>query len=260
MNRIAIISDIHGNVPALEAVLADIEKRDVSAVYCLGDLIGKGPEGAQAIDLCRKVCKVTVQGNWDDGITQPSALESEVGRWHRNQLGEAHLAYLAALPNSVDVMMSGRHIRLFHASSESLYKRIYPSSSAEEQLAMFANTPFTGTQTKEPEIVGYGDIHVPYLLTFDGKTLFNVGSVGNPLDEPRAAYALLEGTLDSTDASAFALQFVRVPYDIEHAVAVAAQSGMPEFTAYATELRTAVYRSLHAPVADGNRDSKGFEA
>lgn len=253
MNRIAIISDIHGNVPALEAVLADIEKRGVDTVYCLGDLIGKGPEGARAIDLCREVCTVIVRGNWDDGITQPSALESEVGRWHRNQLGEARLAYLAALTDSVDLVMSGRRIRLFHASSESVYKRIYPESSAEERLAMFANTPFTGIQTEEPEVVGYGDIHVPYLLTFSGKTLFNVGSVGNPLDEPSAAYALLEGTLDSTDASAFALQLVRVPYDIERAVAVAAQSGMPEFTAYATELRTAVYRSLHASVADGSK-------
>lgn len=250
VNRIAIISDIHGNVPALEAVLADIEQRAVDTVYCLGDLIGKGPEGAQAIDLCCEVCEVVVRGNWDDGVTAPAALDSEVGRWHRKQLGEARLAYLAALPDSVDLVMSGRHIRLFHASSESVYKRVYPTSSPEEHLAMFANTPFTGTQTREPEVVGYGDIHVPYLLTFSGKTLFNVGSVGNPLDEPRAAYALLEGALDSTDVSAFALQIVRVPYDIEQAVTVAAQSGMPEFAAYATELRSAVYRSLHASLED----------
>lgn len=68
MDRIALISDIHGNMPALEATLADIQRRDIERIFCLGDLVGKGPHSAQVVDSCRQVCEATVKGNWDEGI------------------------------------------------------------------------------------------------------------------------------------------------------------------------------------------------
>lgn len=250
MDRIAVISDIHGNIPALEAVLSDAKRRGADAMYCLGDLIGKGPEGALAVDTCREACEVVVRGNWDDGVATIQTPDTEVGRWHQDQLGRARLRYLGALPNSFEFTMSGRHVRLFHASPESVYKRVYENAPFEEQRAMFANTPFTGYGVEEPDVVGYGDIHVPYVTKLGRRTLFNAGSVGNPLDEPQAAYVLLEGEMNSPHASAFALRVVKVPYDIERAVAVAARMGMPELEPYAMELRTAVYRSLHTRVVD----------
>jgi hypothetical protein len=73
-----------------------------------------------------------------------------------------------------------------------------------------------------------------------------VGSVGNPLDEPQASYVILEGEPDGGRSAPFGIQFVRVPYDIEAEIAVAAALGMPALEPYAIELRTAVYRGQHA--------------
>jgi protein phosphatase len=89
--------------------------------------------------------------------------------------------------------------------------------------------------------VGYGDIHVAYLRTFAGCSLFNVGSVGNPLDLPLAAYAVLEGEYGSAASAPFAIQLLRVPYDIEAEIALAEALDMPDLAHYADELRTARY-------------------
>jgi protein phosphatase len=244
MDRVAIVSDIHGNLTAWQAVLADIAELGVTATYCLGDLAGKGPRGAEVVDACRQHCSGVVMGNWDEGLSQQPA--EAYFRWYRDQLGDERLTYLAGLPKCVDLLLSGRRVRLFHASSDSLYHRIFPSSSAEEHAAMFDNTEFTGWGHPEPTVVGYGDIHDCYLLPLEQGTLFNVGSVGNPLDGTDAAYVLLEGRLGDTAPGAWGLQFRRVPYDIEGEIAVARRSGLPDFVPYAIELRTGIYRGHHA--------------
>ena len=113
---------------------------------------------------------------------------------------------------------------------------------------MFRATAMTG-DGPEPTVVGYGDIHDAYLESRDGRTLFNTGSVGNPLDEPTPVYAILEGVPGSPDPAPFSLQHVRVPYDAEAEIAVAYDLGMPEADAWAGELRTGVYRGLADPAA-----------
>ena len=244
MNRVAIISDIHGNLPALETVLEDIHRRSVDALYCLGDLVGKGPQGDAVIDCCRNVCDGVVKGNWDEVIAHPSDFAD--AKWHQAQLGEARLAYLRDLPNTIELTMSGKHIRLYHASHESVFTRILIGVPYERRLEMFANTEFTGFDSPEPDVVGYGDIHAAYILPVSRKTLFNVGSVGNPLDEPLASYVLLEGKLGSDKSAPFSIQIVRLPYDIEGAIDIAKEMSMPELEPYAKELRTAIYRGRQA--------------
>jgi hypothetical protein len=118
----------------------------------------------------------------------------------------------------------------------------------EEFAGMFATTDLTGPGP-EPTMVGYGDIHDVYVETDRGRTLFNVGSVGNPLDEPTPSYAILEGIVGSPDAGPFGLQLVRVPYDVEAELAVARDLGMPQYEVWETELRTAVYRGLQTASA-----------
>lgn len=242
MDRVAVISDVHGNIPALEAVLADIRSRHIKTTYCLGDLAGKGPQSALAVDMCRDWCNVVVRGNWDDFLAKET--DNTTLRWHQEQLGAERLDYLRHLPNAWDFGMSGRRIRLFHASQTSVHIRVHPNASYETHRAMFANTEFTGYEQAEPDVVGYGDIHAAYVLPLyrDHKTLFNAGSVGNPLDEPMATYAILEGVLDSETVAPFAVQIVRLPYDIERAIEVAARMDMPELTPYEVELRTSIYR------------------
>jgi protein phosphatase len=239
MDRIAVISDIHGNIPALEATLHDIQRRNIRRIFCLGDLVGKGPHSDQAVDICRDVCEITIRGNWDDFIHM--ATDNPTLQWHQQRLGSTRLEYLASLPNTLEFAMSGKRVRLFHASQQGIYHRVHMNDSLDNHLAMFTNTAFTG-HALVPDVVGYADIHSAYIKSFQNRILFNVGSVGNPLDVTQASYAILEGTYESRLDDSFSIQLVRVPYDIEHAIRQAEAAQMPELQAYADELRTGRYR------------------
>jgi len=247
LTRVAVLSDIHGNLTALEAVLADIRKRGVDRIFNLGDLDGKGPDGPEVIDICREVCDVNIFGNWDELITRPDASNPLV-QWHRQRLGPERLAWLQSLPRSVDFRLSGRRIRLFHASAQDVWHRVFPHSDHETLMAMFENTELTGFDHPPPDVVGYGDIHHAFIMPFfvpKNKTLFNAGSVGNSLDEPRATYVLLEGVWDGADWDApFGMELVRLPYDVESVIARARALGMPRVDELAVELREAIYRGM----------------
>ena len=96
MEQIAIISDIHGNIPALESVLADIDARLIKRIICLGDLVGKGPQSSMAIQMIQKHCEKVVRGNWDDFFPKPQ--ESHTIKWHQHQLTEIQMNELKELP------------------------------------------------------------------------------------------------------------------------------------------------------------------
>lgn len=245
MQRIAILSDIHGNMPALEAVLADISKRGIKRIICLGDLAGKGPNPIEAVDRIRDCCEIVIRGNWDELIGR-RLTDKLPFTWHEDRLGAERLQYLANLPFSYDMEMSGKRIRLVHASPQSVYHRVQPWDSEERRLGMFDNTPETGKSEEDPkpEVVGYGDIHNVYVQHMERRMLFNVGSVGNALDMVQASYAILEGVEGGSALDPFSIQLVRVPYDIELAVQHALEADVPEVEMYIRELRTGVYRGL----------------
>lgn len=236
MDRIAVISDVHGNIPALEAVLCDIKQRGIERIFCLGDLAGKGPNPAEAVDLIRNNCDFVVKGNWDYFITEQ---KSDLLLWHQCRLGEERLRYMKALPIYVEFYMSGKLIRLCHASPNDLFHRVHSSTNNKERIKLFMPTV---TLNEEADVVGYGDIHGAYVDTLEGKIIFNAGSIGNPLDIPQASYAVIEGQYGSKKRSSFTVALIRVPYDIELAVGDALNTDMPEKQEYITELRTAVYR------------------
>ncbi|WP_226668480.1 metallophosphoesterase family protein [Metabacillus litoralis] len=242
MERIAIISDIHGNIPALNAVLKDIGEKHIQRIICLGDLVGKGPDSDLVIDIIKNECEIVVKGNWDDFITKET--EFETLKWHQNRLNNDHFHYLESLPFSFDFYMSGKFIRLYHASPHSVYTRIQPWDSIEKRLSMFDDTEHTGFNKISPDVVGYGDVHQAFIQHFQGKTLFNAGSVGNPLDLTQASYTILEGDYQSNKESSMAIQFVRVPYDIELAIQLAKNKEMPDLQPYIKELTTAKYRGI----------------
>jgi protein phosphatase len=244
LERIALISDIHGNMPALEGILEDIERRGIRRIFCLGDLIGKGPHSERVVDFCRIGCERVIRGNWDDALAS-QAIDNPTIRWHLERLGPERLAYLKSLPNTIDLIVSGRRVRLVHASPQGVYHRIRQGDPIDTLRTMFDSTDFTGDDF-EPDVVGYGDIHTAFLRTFDQKILFNVGSVGNPLDLPLACYAVLEGEPHEFGPGPLGIDIVRIPYDIERAIREAAAEDMPELKEYASELRTARYRGLPA--------------
>ncbi len=238
--RIAVISDIHGNLTAFDRVLEDIADRGISHIFCLGDLIGKGPQPAECVDRAFDVCDGIVKGNWDHLAT--TWKNRAFMQWHRRHLGEARIDRLYALPVYLEFLLSGRLVRLCHASPHDLFHRVFQHSEPHERLRLFAPTP---TLDRTADVLGYADIHSAYTeyLTGDsnGKILFNTGSVGNPLEVPQASYAIVEGVYDSPDMAPFSISLVRVPYDIEAAVRVAEASTMPHREAYIEELRTGRY-------------------
>jgi len=241
MERIAVISDIHGNMPALEAVLEDIKNRNIERIFCLGDLAGKGPSSAEAVDEIQKHCEVVIKGNWDYYMTEQEG--NEVLMWHQKKLGVERLNYMKGLPIYKEFYISGKLLRLCHASPNDLFHRVYLSTEPSKRLKLFEATP---TLNVEADVVGYGDIHGAHIDNFRGKTIFNVGSVGNPLDIPQASYGIIEGNLDDKNVRPFAISLVRVPYDIELAIEQANSTDMPEKPEYINELKTAVYRGRKA--------------
>ncbi|MCQ4087072.1 metallophosphoesterase [Saccharibacillus sp. JS10] len=241
MSKLAIISDIHGNLPALEAVLEDIESRGITEIYCLGDLVGKGPSSDQTVDLVRKHCRHIVRGNWEDFLTQPTEYPTLL--WHQQLLGEERMAYLRELPFSIEFVFSGRYIRLFHASPRSVYERVQPWDDYERKASLFDYSDMSVEPVKA-DVVGYGDIHNAYTQMMNGRMLFNTGSVGNPLDMTQASYVILEGDPGEKRKTRFDLTFARVPYDIELAITQAKNVNMPDLEPYIREITTGRYRGM----------------
>ncbi len=237
MERIAVISDIHGNMPAVEAVLEDIKIRNIERIICLGDLAGKGPSSAETVDKIKEHCEVVIKGNWDYYLTEQK--EKEVLMWHRSRLGVERLKYMKELPIYKELYISGKLLRLCHASPNDLFHRVYLSTEQSERIKLFEATP---SLKVEADVVGYGDIHGAYIDHFEGKTLFNVGSVGNPLDMPQATYGIIEGKINDKNKWPFTISLVRVPYDIELAIYQAELTDMPEKQEYINELKTGIYR------------------
>ncbi|HEX7350655.1 metallophosphoesterase family protein [Brachybacterium sp.] len=249
LERLALVSDVHGNLTAYEAVLADIAARGISRVINLGDVVGKGPRGSACTALTRERCEATVRGNWEVFVAGDGESRGEAHAWWRGELTAEDRRWLLGVPGSVDVELSGRRVRLLHASPIDEFTRVHRDHSAEQFAMMFEPTPFTG-ELPRADVVVYGDIHEPYLRSGVEGVLVNAGSVGNQLDDPTPSYVILEGHAKTARADGedvpFGVQFVRVPYDAQTEIDAARALCMPELEAYEIELRTGVYRGEHA--------------
>lgn len=236
MTKVALISDIHGNKTALEAVLADIKSRGIERIFCLGDLIGKGPQGSACIELVQEHCEKVIRGNWDVFIND--STDSEFLQWFQQRLSEEDFAYLQSLDFHIDIELNEQLIRLFHASPRSEFERILPWHDIERRLSMFENSDHTNSGERTPDMVVYGDIHTTFLQTYNKGILCNVGSVGNSLDLTSASYAVLDGEHGTN-----AIQFIRVDYDREKELHTARGLGLPDFDKYYNEILYAKYRN-----------------
>ena len=250
MERIAIISDVHGNISALEAVLKDIEEKGIKRIFCLGDSIGKGAHPDLVVDRLKETCEVMLVGNSDYAICRPEVKDKNF--WSRVKLGEDRANFLYNLPIFHEFYMSGHLIRLFHASPlglDNIYNPMfsnkgtrYEGSELYNPEDLFKNTEFIGKtpQDSEPDIVGYGHIHTPFIVRFKNKTLFNPGSVGVPVEmmndnledksnkfSTLASYIIIEGNYNSKDLNSISFNLVRLPYNIEKEVNYLENSDMP---------------------------------
>lgn len=263
MERIAIISDVHGNKTALETVLADIKARGISRIFCLGDSVTKCANPDIVVDMLRDNCEVVIKGNCDEAISCKNGLDKRF--WTRLKIGEERAAYLQSLPVMHEFYLSGRLVRLFHASPYNLsyiYNPMFSNSETRysscelfSPMDLFANTSFIGRTSEDPipDVVGYGHIHTPNIVRFKNKTIFNPGSVGVPIEMENmgdindktnrfstlASYNILEGEFASKDLAPFAISLVRVPYDIEKEIIDLQNSDMPSKDKIIFHLKTA---------------------
>ncbi|MBP3255820.1 MAG: metallophosphoesterase family protein [Clostridia bacterium] len=233
--KIAIISDVHGNLEALKATISDIEKRNVDKIICLGDTIAKGVHSKECFDIVRKKCDIVLQGNTDEYFSKEhlnfdELPEQEQKRiiWNQSLISNEDREYLLSLPFSYEFYLSGSLVRLFHATPTANNKTVLNVDSIETKYEMFLPSEKTDSQ-EIADVVLYGHIHHPYLDKIYNKTLINVGSVGNsfdvirnenkdsnPIETTRSYYMIIEGEYGSKEyTSEIAFQFIRVPYDLD---------------------------------------------
>ena len=241
--RYALISDIHANLPALEAVLADIDARpDVAATYHLGDLVGYAPWPDATVALLRERGIAGIAGNYDSTVgtgykhcgckyedPEQEALSHVSYQWTLAHVGETTRAYLAGLPFRIDLLPLGGHttgprVVLVHGTPtlNTLYWTEDRSDDFCRKMAGHAGA-------KASDVICFGHTHQPWHRDVDGIHFVNTGSVGRPKDgDWRAGYVLL--TVGDVPV---AVQIVRVDYDLERAIQGIRASDLPdEFAEY----------------------------
>ena len=259
--KIAVISDIHGNLEALNTVLEDIKKRGIDKIYCLGDIVAKGTHQQECVDLVRSNCEVVIKGNCDEYYSRPSIPEDKSDtekmrfNWNTNKINDDSKAYLQGLPFCHEFYLSGRLVRLIHATPTSIDGFVGGIDKLENLYSLFLPSENTISESKA-DILIYGHIHNPFVQKIYNRYIINAGSVGNPIDVFRnpdkdadsrfttvANYLILNGNLDSKDINdTFSYELVSISYDIEKELA--ANTDNIEFEGYATELREGKYRDM----------------
>lgn len=237
MTQIAVFGDIHANLPALEAVLADIDERGITDLYCLGDLVGYATQPDAVIDLLQARNVHTLMGNYDEAIgndwddcgcnyTDPVdiAHAEQSMTWTRANTSAESKAYLRSLPGHLRADVGGLRVLMCHGSPRKINEALLdnrPDKTFTRLLHDYA-----------AEVLVCGHTHLPYHRTLpDGRHAVNAGSVGKPEDgDNRACYVVLAG-----DAGNLHVAFVRVAYDTERAAQPIEASPLPD--AFAQTIR-----------------------
>jgi predicted phosphodiesterase len=227
---LAIISDIHANVEALQAVLADIDSRGIQRIICLGDVVGYGPNPLECMDLVMKRCEFSLMGNHDFAIFYEPAnfnpAAENASFWTRAQFDSDpdvdrrnnRWRYLGSMPTR----MAGDRFVCFHGSprkpvNEYVFAADIYSAPAKmaaifdriQHLCFVGHTHVPGVFVPDPDFYAPEEMDNRYKIT-DERAMINVGSVGQPRDRnPQASYVILTNE---------AVDFIRVPYDVQTTV------------------------------------------
>lgn len=230
MRRIALVADLHGNLPATMALDADLKRRGISDIWCLGDIVGKGPNSAETFDWAVNNCQVILRGNWDEGIARRHFSHND--QFYYRQLGDQRMQMLGELPLEHCFTLSGKRIRLIHGRP--IMKELQSTRDTSENLRWLFQPDF--------DVVGYADVHRPgYRSLYFPGLLFNTGSVGNALGMPMVQYAILQGE-ENDNKAPLDITFISLPYDNAQAVQDAENApDLPQREAYIKEISTGVY-------------------
>jgi len=226
--RIAIFSDIHANLHALEAAWQDLEAQKPDAIYCLGDLVGYGAFPNEVVEFVKSRQVPTVMGNYDDGVgfelddcgcvykdPKDVLLGQQSLLWTRERTTSDNKAYLRNLPIQLrNEHLGGRHVLFTHGSPRKINEYMYE----DRPQSVFDNV----AKAAGCDLLFFGHTHLPYQKQVN-KTLFvNTGSVGKPKDgDPRAGYVIAE------TGPSIQITFRRVAYDVAAAARAVRESGLP---------------------------------
>lgn len=241
--RYALVSDIHANLPALEAVLAHIDGQDVDATWHLGDLVGYAPWPNEVVALIGEREINGVCGNYDSTVAldyehcgcryedpRQEALSHLSFQWTRAHCSPETRKALAALPFRIDLHPLGGHAagpRIVLVHGTPTLNTVYWHESRSDEFCV----KMAGLAGMKPgDLIAFGHTHLPWHRTIDGMHFVNTGSVGRPKDgDPRAGYTVVDVTANGECR----VQHIRVEYDVQKAAIAVRASELPdEFASY----------------------------
>src|SRR5919204_3313053 len=228
MPRVAIITDIHANLPALRAALARIHELGVDGLFCGGDLVGYGPHPNEVCALIAERAIPTIYGNYDHSIARDledcgcayvTPRDRELGQrsvdWTLAHTDQASKDFMRGLPFELRFAVGERAVHLVHGSPRKVNEYLFDDKPVGlyERLAA----------AEDADLLVFGHTHKPWIRDFGGVRFVNCGSVGKPKDgDPRAAFALLDADGDDVRAT-----IERVDYDAAAVAREVAEAGLP---------------------------------
>ncbi|MEJ7789636.1 MAG: metallophosphoesterase family protein [Thermoleophilaceae bacterium] len=228
MERAAVITDIHGNLAALEACLTRVEELGIESLYCGGDLVGYGPRPNEVCSLIEDRSIPTIYGNYDYAIGRDledcgcayrDPHDRELGQksvdWTLAHTDQRSKDFMRALPFDLRFELGGKGVRLVHGSPRKVNEYLFEDKPARtfERIAAGA----------ECDVLVFGHTHQPWVHEYGGVLFVNCGSVGKPKDgDPRAAFAVLEATAAGVEAT-----IERVIYNAQSVAREVAAAGLP---------------------------------
>lgn len=245
--RIALLGDIHANLPALEAVLGDIDARsDVDTILHTGDLVGYGPWPNETIALIWERRIPGVAGNYDSTVAtdhehcgcryenpHQEELSHRSYEWTKSQAWTETKRFLAALPFRLDLRPAGGHTsepQLILVHGAPTRNTLYLDADRQDE---FLATIAGKAAAREGDLLAFGHTHIPWRREVEAVHFLNVGSVGKPKDgDWRAAYAVVEFPAEGAPVS----EIIRIEYDLDRVVAAIRESTLPR--EFAELLRT----------------------
>lgn len=223
--RVAFISDLHANLVALDATLADIDQAGVDEVVCLGDIVDLGPQPQAVVDRLHERKVRCVRGNHDPLDEHPGhPVLAQVEAWTRTQLHERTLTELEGLPDRVILELDGIRVLCVHGSPHGVSDQVLDTTSVEELLRWTAGYEF--------DVMVCGHTHVQLLRRIDAQVFVNVGSVGMPFARafcgatpqvlPWAEYAIV-----AVGERGISVELRRVNYDVGRFAETLRDAGFP---------------------------------
>jgi putative phosphoesterase len=240
--RLAVISDIHGNLVGLDACMADLHAQGgADAIVAAGDLCLDGPKPKKVLQRLEQLGAACLRGNTDryiaDASAQPTdALQEAQIAWTRNDIGEKWVSWLRDLPFALRVGDDDNQLLVVHANPKTDDEHIWPDADEATLLRMLGDEPAMA--------IAFGHLHLPYVRMWRGKLLVNVASAGLPKDgDPRACYAIF-----TEREGGWQVKHRRVAFDVKKVATQLADCGIPGSAELIATLRRHRYKQLKSQV------------